>query len=329
MAMQIGPYQLDNRLILAPMAGVTDRPFRQLCKQFGAGMTVSEMISSRPELRNSKKTQLRMQHDGENEPRSIQIAGTDPLMMADAARFNVEQGAQIIDINMGCPAKKVCSVLAGSALMKNEFLVAEILESVVNAVDVPVTLKTRTGWDEKNRNVLNIAKIAESSGIQALAVHGRTRADKYNGEAEYENIALVKNHVSIPVIANGDINTPEKAAFVLKHTGADALMIGRAAQGNPWIFQEINYFLEHGKKMAAPEKNHVRDVMLKHLTNLYSFYDEFMGVRIARKHIGWYCKDRPNGEAFRRFFNTLETSELQLKHIYLYFEDENNIMKAA
>ena len=327
--MKIGPYQLDNRLILAPMAGVTDRPFRQLCKQFGAGMTVSEMISCKPELRNSKKTQLRMEHDGENEPRSIQIAGTDPLMMADAARFNVEHGAQIIDINMGCPAKKVCSVLAGSALMKNELLVAEILESVVNAVDVPVTLKTRTGWDEKNRNVLNIAKIAESAGIQAIAVHGRTRADKYNGEAEYDNIALVKNHVSIPVIANGDITTPEKAAFVLKHTGADALMIGRAAQGNPWIFQEINYFLEHGKKMTSPEKSHVRDVMLRHLTNLYLFYGEYMGIRIARKHIGWYCKNRPNGEAFRRYFNTLETSELQKKQIYLYFEDENNIMKAA
>ena len=327
--MKIGPYQLDNRLILAPMAGVTDRPFRQLCKQFGAGMTVSEMISSRPDLRNSTKTKLRMQHDGENEPRSIQIAGTDPKMMADAARFNVDHGAQIIDINMGCPAKKVCSVLAGSALMKNEALVAEILESVVNAVEVPVTLKTRTGWDEKNRNVLNIAKIAETSGIQAIAVHGRTRTDKYNGDAEYENIAIVKDNVSIPVIANGDITTPEKAAYVLKHTGADALMIGRAAQGNPWIFQEINYFLEHGTKMAAPEKSHVRDVMLKHLTNLYSFYGEYMGIRIARKHIGWYCKNRPNGEAFRRFFNTLETTELQQKHIYLYFEDENNIMKAA
>lgn len=329
MPVQIGPYQLENQLILAPMAGVTDRPFRQLCKEFGAGLTVSEMISCKPELRNSKKTQLRMEHDGEIEPRSIQIAGTDPLMMAEAARFNVDHGAQIIDINMGCPAKKVCSVLAGSALMKNEKLVAEILESVVNAVDIPVTLKTRTGWDEKNRNVLNIAKIAENAGIQALAIHGRTRSDKYNGDAEYDNIANVKSRILIPVIANGDISTPEKAAYVLKHTGADALMIGRAAQGNPWIFQEINYFLEHGKKMAAPSLSLVRDVMLKHLFNLYTFYGEYMGIRIARKHIGWYCKNRPNGEAFRRFFNSLETSELQQKHIRLYFEDENHTMKAA
>ena len=327
--MQIGPYQLDNQLILAPMAGVTDRPFRQLCTQFGAGMTVSEMISSRPELRNSKKTQLRMQHDGETEPRSIQIAGTDPIMMADAARFNVQQGAQIIDINMGCPAKKVCSVLAGSALMKNEALVAEILESVASAVDVPVTLKMRTGWDQQNRNVLNIAKIAESAGIQALAIHGRTRADKYNGNAEYDHIAQVKSLVSIPVIANGDIDTPEKAAFVLKHTNADGLMIGRAAQGNPWIFQQINYFLKHGKKMEAPDKIHVRDVMLKHLINLYTFYGEYMGLRIARKHIGWYCKNRPNGEAFRRFFNTLKTTELQHEQIRLYFEDEQRAIKAA
>jgi len=326
---QIGPYQLENQLILAPMAGVTDRPFRQLCRQFGAAMTVSEMISSRPELRQTRKTRLRMQHDGENQPRSIQIAGTDPLMMAEAARFNVQQGAQIIDINMGCPAKKVCSVLAGSALMKNESLVADILHSVVSAVDVPVTLKMRTGWDSNNRNVLSIAKIAESAGIQALAIHGRTRADKYNGDAEYEHIALVKDQVSIPVIANGDIDTPEKAAFVLKHTHADGLMIGRAAQGNPWIFQEINYFLRHGKRMDAPDKNHVRDVMLKHLMNLYDFYGEYMGLRIARKHLGWYCKTRPNGEAFRRFFNTLETTDLQQEQIRLYFEDEHRAMKAA
>lgn len=327
--MQIGPYQLDNQLILAPMAGVTDRPFRLLCKQFGAGMTVSEMISCKPELRNSRKTRLRMEHDGETEPRSIQIAGTDPILMAEAAKFNVDNGAQIIDINMGCPAKKVCSVLAGSALMKNEKLVAEILESVVKAVDVPVTLKTRTGWDDKNRNVLNIAKIAESAGIQALAVHGRTRSDKYNGDAEYDNIANVKSRLLIPVIANGDITTPEKAAFVLKHTGADALMIGRAAQGNPWIFQEINYFLEHGKKLAAPKTSLVRDVMLKHLTTLYTFYGEYMGIRIARKHIGWYCKNRQNGDAFRRFFNTLETTELQQKHIHLFFKDDINTTKAA
>lgn len=327
--MQIGPYQLDNQLILAPMAGVTDRPFRLLCKQFGAGMTVSEMISCKPELRNSRKTQLRMEHGGETEPRSIQIAGTDPILMAEAAKFNVDNGAQIIDINMGCPAKKVCSVLAGSALMKNEKLVAEILESVVKAVDVPVTLKTRTGWDDKNRNVLNIAKIAESAGIQALAVHGRTRSDKYNGDAEYDNIANVKSRLLIPVIANGDITTPEKAAFVLKHTGADALMIGRAAQGNPWIFQEINYFLEHGKKLAAPKTSLVRDVMLKHLTTLYTFYGEYMGIRIARKHIGWYCKNRQNGDAFRRFFNTLETTELQQKHIHLFFKDDINTTKAA
>ena len=327
--MQIGPYHISNRLVVAPMAGVTDRPFRQLCKQFGAGMTVSEMISSKPELRNSRKTQLRMDHSGESEPRSIQIAGTDPLLMADAARFNVDNGAQIIDINMGCPAKKVCNVLAGSALMKNENLVREILHSVVNAVDVPVTLKTRTGWDQNNRNVLNIAHIAENEGIQSLAVHGRTREDKYKGEAEYDNIAEVKSRLTIPVIANGDIDSPEKAAFVLKHTGADALMIGRAAQGNPWIFQEINHYLKHGTKMNKPDIQQVRDVMLNHLTNLYEFYGEYMGIRIARKHIGWYCQNQPEGETFRRFFNTLESTEQQQEHIDHFFRDQAEKTKAA
>lgn len=327
--MQIGPYKLDNQLILAPMAGVTDRPFRQLCKRFGAGMTVSEMVTSKPDLRNSRKTQLRMDHTGETEPRSIQIAGTDPQLMADAARFNVDNGAQIIDINMGCPAKKVCNVLAGSALMKDETLVQEILHSVVNAVDVPVTLKTRTGWDETNRNVLNIAHIAENEGIQALAVHGRTRADKYNGAAEYEIIAEVKSRISIPVIANGDIDSPEKAAFVLQHTGADALMIGRAAQGNPWIFQEINYFLKHGTRMLSPDIEQIRDVMLNHLMNLYAFYGEYMGIRIARKHIGWYCKNQPQGNEFSRLYNTLETAEQQQAQIRRFFDDQKKKMKAA
>ena len=284
--MKIGAYQLANNLILAPMAGVTDRPFRSLCLGMGAGMAVSEMVTSNRQLWHTRKTRLRLNHCGEHEPRSVQIAGTDPLQMAEAAKFNVDRGAQIIDINMGCPAKKVCNVMAGSALMKDESLVGSILDAVVNAVDVPVTLKIRTGWDPENRNAVSIARIAESAGIQAVAVHGRTRTCAFKGEAEYETISAVKDSVNIPVIANGDIDTPFKAAEVFKLTGADGIMIGRAAQGNPWIFREISFFLATGRPLAPPTLEEQRNVLINHLENLYDFYGEYSGVRIARKHIG-------------------------------------------
>jgi len=288
--MQIGPYTLKNGLILAPMAGVTDRPFRQLCRSLGAGMAVSEMVSSNSLLWGSEKTRRRADHRGEETPRSVQIMGADPAMMAEAAQYNADNGAQIIDINMGCPAKKVCNVAAGSALMKDEPLVKKILQAVVAAVEVPVTLKIRTGWDQENRNALQIAQIAEQCGIQALAVHGRTRADGYRGDAEYETIATIKQQVSIPIIANGDITTPEKALEVQQKTGADGLMIGRAAQGRPWIFRSILYYLEHGKQLAEPGPEEIRDLLLGHLENLYDFYGERTGVRVARKHISWYSK---------------------------------------
>lgn len=286
--MQIGPYKLQNNLILAPMAGITDRPYRDLCRKFGAGMAVSEMVASNPALRQNKRTLLKADHNGESGPRSVQILGTDPLHMADAARFNANRGAQIIDINMGCPAKKVCSVAAGSALLKNEPLVKEILEKVVDAVDIPVTLKIRTGWDCTSRNAKTIAKIAENAGISALTVHGRTRACGFSGQAEYKTIRLVKQSVSIPIIANGDIASPEKAKTVLDFTGADAIMIGRAAQGRPWLFHEINHYLEHGIKPAPPTVAEIRDILLAHLEKLYSFYGNTSGVRIARKHIKWH-----------------------------------------
>ncbi|UCE88385.1 MAG: tRNA dihydrouridine synthase DusB, partial [Pseudomonadota bacterium] len=282
--MKIGPYKLDNNLVLAPMAGVTDRPFRQLCKDLGAGLAVSEMISSNSLLWGSTKTQRRANHAGETEPKSVQIAGSDPQMMAEAARYNADQGAQIIDINMGCPAKKVCNVMAGSALLRDEPLVANILDAVVGAVDIPVTLKIRTGWDKDNRNALQVAHIAQNAGVQALAIHGRTRACAYKGDAEYDTIAAVKAAVSIPVIANGDITTPEKARAVLEQTGADAVMIGRAAQGRPWIFREIRHYLDTGKHLAEPDSEEVRAILLGHLHNLYAFYGEYTGVRIARKH---------------------------------------------
>ena len=317
--MKIGPYQLSNNLILAPMAGVTDLPFRQLCKKLGAGMAVSEMVSSNSLLWGSKKTLCRASHDGEIEPKSVQIMGTDPKMMADAAKFNADKGAQLIDINMGCPAKKVCNVQAGSALMRDEKLVAKILEAIVNAVDIPVTLKIRTGWDRENRNALNIANIAENSGIQALAIHGRTRADQYHGDAEYDTIADTKSRIQIPVIANGDITTPEKAKFVLDYTGADAVMIGRAAQGRPWIFREIQHYLETGVKLAEPGLEEVRDILLGHLENLYTFYGEHTGVRMARKHISWYSKGQPHGAAFRQAVNRVETSQLQQEMIHQFF----------
>ncbi len=317
--MQIGPYKLANRLILAPMAGVTDRPFRQLCKDLGAGMAVSEMVSSNSLLWGSAKTQRRANHAGETEPKSVQIAGADPAMMAEAARYNADNGAQIIDINMGCPAKKVCNVMAGSALLRDEALVTRILEAVVGAVDVPVTLKIRTGWDKSHQNALRIARIAEQSGVQALAMHGRTRACGYSGEAEYDTIAAVKAAVNIPVIANGDITTPHKARHVLDYTGADAVMIGRAAQGRPWIFREVDHFLNTGHTLPEPDVSEIRDILLGHLHNLYAFYGEYTGVRIARKHISWYSKGQRHGAAFRQAVNRVETVDEQLNMVQDFF----------
>ncbi len=317
--LHIGPYRLPNNLFLAPMAGVTDRPFRQLCRKLGVGMAVSEMITANKTLWASKKSLLRANHDGEPEPRSVQIAGADPQMMADAARHNVAEGAHIIDINMGCPAKKVCNVMAGSALLQHEKLVAEILEAVVNAVEVPVTLKIRTGWDRDNRNGVRIAQIAESAGIQALAIHGRTRADAYKGEAEYETIAKIKSQIQIPVIANGDIDSPQKALQVLQKTGADGLMIGRAAQGNPWIFQQVQHYLQTGQLLTAPTSQEIHQTLLSHLHTLYDFYGEYSGVRMARKHIAWYSKGLRNGNTFREQMNTLEQAEQQLAFTDTFF----------
>jgi len=327
--MKIGPYQLPNRLILAPMAGVTDRPFRSLCMRMGAGMAVSEMVTSNKQLWHTRKTRLRLDHSGEQLPRSVQIAGTDPLQMAEAAKFNVDRGAQIIDINMGCPARKVCNVMAGSALMKNESLVAHILDAVVNAVDVPVTLKTRTGWDPENKNAVTIARIAESAGIQALAVHGRTRACGYQGEAEYETIKAVKSAVNIPVIANGDIDSPSRAAAVLKLTGADGLMIGRAAQGNPWIFREIDHLLQSGNILAPPSLDEVQNVLINHLENLYDFYGSYRGVRIARKHIGWYCRHHPNTDLFKQQIVRVESTTEQLDLVTEFFSNSTGGLLAA
>ncbi len=286
--MRIGSIQLSNNIILAPMAGVSDRPFRQLCKQHGAGMAVSEMVSSNPALRNHYRTRLKSNHQGESTPRVVQILGTNPEQMAEAARYNFDRGAQIIDINMGCPAKKVCSVAAGSALLKNEALVTKILDTVVNAVEIPVTLKIRTGWDQNNRNALKIARIAENAGIAALTVHGRTRACKFTGNAEYETIRQIKNSSNIPIIANGDIDSPKKAKSVLDFTRADGIMIGRAAQGRPWIFNEINYYLNHQQKLTPPPLHIIQSTVQFHLEGLYRFYGDLMGVKIARKHINWY-----------------------------------------
>jgi tRNA-dihydrouridine synthase B len=319
--MQIGPYKLANNLVLAPMAGVTDRPFRQLCKQLGAGMAVSEMVSSNSLLWGSEKTRRRADHDGEVEPRNVQIMGADPRLMADAARYNVDNGAQIIDINMGCPAKKVCNVSAGSALLRDEELVARILEAVVGAVpEVPVTLKFRTGWDREHKNGVTIARIAEATGIQSLAIHGRTRADGYSGDAEYDTIAAIKASVAIPVIANGDITTPQKARQVLEHTGADGLMIGRAAQGRPWIFRDINHYLATGELLPEPSAQDVRDILLGHLNNLYAFYGEYTGVRMARKHISWYSKGQRHGAAFRQEVNRVEGADRQLQMVRDFFD---------
>jgi tRNA-dihydrouridine synthase B len=301
------------------MAGITDRPFRQLCRSLGAGLAVSEMVSSNALVWGSEKTRRRIDHDGENEPVSVQIAGADPAMMADAARFNVARGAQIVDINMGCPAKKVCNVMAGSALLQDEALVGRILDAVVAAVDVPVTLKIRTGWDPARRNALRIAAIAEQAGIQALAVHGRTRACGYRGEAEHQTVCAIKAAVSIPVIANGDIDSPWKAAEVLRTTQADAVMIGRAAQGRPWVFREITHFLATGELLSPPPPAEIGRVLSGHLGNLYDFYGEYTGVRVARKHIAWYSKGQPGGNRFRQQINQAETAEEQLRHVDDYF----------
>ncbi len=323
--MFIGSHRLKNNLVLAPMAGVTDQPFRLLCRKLGAGLVVSEMITSNPALFHTRKTQLRLINTNEPEPRAVQIAGADPVQMAEAAVFNVEQGAEIIDINMGCPAKKVCNVMAGSALLRDETLVADILESVVSAVKVPVTLKIRTGWDKANRNAINIAKIAESSGIQALTVHGRTRACAFNGVAEHETAGEIKSRIAIPVIANGDIASPEAAAEILKTYHVDAIMIGRAAQGNPWIFREIEHYLATGEKLDSPDANEVCSTLLEHVAHLHQFYGEIQGVRIARKHIGWYCKQRKNAQAFRAVINRIDSANEQLSVLQGFFEEQQTL----
>ncbi|MGF1772338.1 tRNA dihydrouridine synthase DusB [Vibrio maritimus] len=319
--MKIGQYQLKNNLIVAPMAGVTDRPFRELCLRYGAGMAVSEMMSSNPKLWKTAKSQQRMVHEGESGIRSVQIAGADPTLMAEAAQFSVENGAQIIDINMGCPAKKVNKKLAGSALLKYPDIIEDILRTVVDAVDVPVTLKTRTGWDTDNKNCVQIAKLAEDCGIQALALHGRTRTCMYKGEAEYDSIKAVKEAVSIPVIANGDIDSPEKAKYVLDYTGADALMIGRPAQGRPWIFEEIQHYLENGTLMPERPTSDVQGILLGHVQALHQFYGEFLGPRIARKHVGWYLKEHEQASEFRRTFNAIEAANEQLDALQGYFDN--------
>ncbi len=315
----IGPYAITTPVVLAPMAGVTDKPFRMLCKRLGAGLCVSEMTTSEPRLWHTSKSLHRMDHADEPAPISVQIAGTDPRVMAEAARYNVDHGAQIIDINMGCPAKKVCNVWAGSALLQDEALVGRILAAVVAAVDAPVTLKIRTGWNRENRNGLAIARIAQDSGIAALAVHGRTRADQYLGEAEYETIAAIKAAVRIPVLANGDVDSPERARHVLEVTGADAVMVGRAAQGRPWIFREIAHFLDTGEHLPPPTPTQVRDILVGHLRHLHDFYGELAGVRIARKHLGWYAKDRPENATFRAVVNRAESADEQIRLTREYF----------
>ena len=323
-ALRIGPYTLPNQLILAPMAGVTDRPFRQLCRRMGAGLVVSEMVTSDMSLWNTRKSSLRLMHEGDPEPRSVQIAGGDPQMLAEAAKQNVVLGAQIIDINMGCPAKKVCNKAAGSALLKDEQLVRQILQAVVAAVDVPVTLKIRTGWDRQNKNGIEVAKIAEQEGIVALAVHGRTRADLYTGEAEYDTVAAIKQAVSIPVLANGDIDSPEKARAVLDATGADGLLIGRAAQGRPWIFREIEHYLRTGEYLPAPGLLEVESILLEHLAALHVFYGDVMGVRIARKHVSWYLATLPGAREFRAHFNRLDSTDAQCTTVREFFGGRHN-----
>ncbi len=320
--MRIGPYTLPNNVFVAPMAGVTDRPYRQLCKQLGAGYAVSEMAASNALLWATDKTTRRINHDGEIEPKAVQIAGADPHMMAQAARFNVDRGAQIIDINMGCPAKKVCNVAAGSALMQQPELIREILKSVVNTVKgdgVPVTLKMRTGWNQANRNAPEIAVMAQDLGIAMITIHGRTREDKYQGQAEYDTIALVKQALEIPVVANGDIDSPQKARQVLDYTKADAVMIGRAAQGRPWIFRQVAHYLATGELLPDPTEQEIASWLKGHLLDHYSFYGEFKGVRTARKHIGWYLKGLPGVKVFRDFLNQLDSTDAQMRAIDDFF----------
>ncbi|OIP16425.1 MAG: tRNA dihydrouridine synthase DusB [Comamonadaceae bacterium CG_4_9_14_3_um_filter_60_33] len=324
--MNIGPFILPNRYFVAPMAGVTDRPFRQLCKRLGAGYAVSEMVTSRPDLMRSLKTSQRANHDGEPGPIAVQIAGTEPLMMADAARYNIDRGAQIIDINMGCPAKKVCNKWAGSALMQDETLALQIVSAVVQActpLGVPVTLKMRTGWCNSAKNAVQLARAAESAGVQMVTVHGRTREQGYRGCAEYDTIAAVKAALRVPVVANGDIDSPEKARAVLAATRADAVMIGRAAQGRPWIFREIAHFLATGEALAPPLVAEVKHLLLDHLQDHYKLYGEFMGVLSARKHIGWYVRDLPDGAAFRDRMNTLPDCQTQWTAVAEFFDEIN------
>ncbi|MBK7205015.1 MAG: tRNA dihydrouridine synthase DusB [Thermomonas sp.] len=318
--MRIGRHHIESRTILAPMAGVTDKPFRLLCKRLGAGLAVSEMTSSDPRFWRTAKSLHRMDHVGEPDPVSVQIAGTVPAVMAAAARHNVEHGAQLIDINMGCPAKKVCNAWAGSALMREPQLVGRILAAVVESVDVPVTLKIRTGWDASHRNAAEIARIAEDAGIAALTVHGRTRDQQYAGSAEYDTIARIKSILRIPVIANGDIDSPRKAKQVLDATGCDAVMVGRAAQGRPWILGQIGHYLATGELVPEPSLRQVRDILLGHLGHLHAFYGEAAGVRIARKHLGWYAKDRPENAAFRSVVNSAQTADEQLRLTRDYFD---------
>lgn len=324
--MRIGPWTLPNPVFVAPMAGVTDRPFRQLCKRLGAGYAVSEMAASNPRLWNSVKTSRRLNHDGEIEPIAVQIAGADPDMMAEAAVFNVQRGARIIDINMGCPAKKVCNAACGSALLRDEDLVARILKAVVAAckpLGVPVTLKTRTGWDREHRNAVRIGLLAQDIGIAALVLHGRTRADLYTGQAEYDTIREVKAALEIPVVANGDIDSPEKARDVLRYTGADAVMIGRAAQGRPWIFREIAHFLATGRHLPPPGWDEMKALLLEHLDDHYRFYGEYTGVRTARKHIGWYLSGLPGGAAFCARMNLIEDSRSQWQAVADWFDSRS------
>ena len=327
--MHIGPFTLANPVFVAPMAGVTDRPFRQLCKRLGAGYAVSEMVTARRDLWDSLKTSRRADHTGESGPIAVQIAGTDAVMMADAAAYNIDRGAQIIDINMGCPAKKVCNKWAGSALMQDEPLAAAIVEAVVAACaprGVPVTLKMRTGWCAGQRNAVRLARMAEAAGVAMVTVHGRTREQGYRGEAEYDTIAAVKAALRIPVVANGDINSPHKALDVLRRTGADAVMIGRAAQGRPWLMREVAHYLATGEQLAPPLVAEVRRLLLAHLEDHCTLYGEVLGVRSARKHIGWYVSGLPGGEAFRRHMNTLDDMQQQHQAVADFFEDQAGCM---
>lgn len=315
----IGPYILPNPVVLAPMAGVTDRPFRQLCRRLGAGLVVGEMVSANPDTRNTRKSMLRLDHTGEPEPISVQIVGGDPETMAQAAQFNVANGAQIIDINMGCPAKKVCNKAAGSALLKDEVLVNDILQAVVESVTVPVSLKIRTGWSPEYKNAVRIARLAEQAGIVSLAVHGRTRACGYGNTVEYDTIKAVKQSIGIPVFANGDITDAQKAVEVMNYTGADGILIGRAAQGNPWIFREVAHYLMTGELLPAPDISEVENILLSHLADLHDFYGEVMGVRIARKHVGWYLQKQDDDTDFKRQFNRFESTSEQQQAIQQWF----------